>query len=274
MTPLEVLTAGLPEPQRRALQAACGATEFHAEACWHSHDPNPEAVVGLEGGAPDRLIALARALVPDHVPRIERWLGATPGIREVGFKIGHHGTQVYLFGQLQAADAIAGLAVADVAVQPVAVENLMHLFAQPDLAIVGLELHPDRIEGAIYTSVLRTPRTTAALRDAFGFLVRVVAPDQVDAWDACAPALLDAPRDEIVYVSMSATLDWPWAKLDVGARPLGLADRLAAVLGVGPVAGAAAATRHYGGSAWSHVGVRFGSGFGPVFYLPVHGDRD
>lgn len=40
--------------------------------------------------------------------------------------------------------------------------------------MVGLELHPDRVEGAIYTSVLRTERTTRAVRDAFGFLVRVV----------------------------------------------------------------------------------------------------
>ena len=274
MTPFEVLAGSLPEALRPVLRAACDATPFHAEACWHSHDPEAEAVVGLEGGSPDRLVALARALVPDHAPRIARWLAATPGIQEVGFKIGHHGTQVYLFGRLRPAEAIAGLAAADVAVQPVAIENLLHLFAQPDLAIVGLELHPDRIEGAIYTSVLRTPQTTAAVRDAFGFLVRVVAPDQVDAWDACAPALLDAPGDEIVYVSMSATLDWPWAKLDVGARPLGLANRLAAALGAGPVTGAVAAARSYRGSAWSHVGVRFGSGFGPVFYLPVHGERD
>lgn len=108
-------------------------------------------------------------------------MGATPGIQEVGFKVGHHGPQVYLFGRLRAADAIAGLVAADVAVQPIAIENLMHLFAQPDLAIVGLELHPDRIEGAVYASVSRTSRTTLAVRDAFGFLVRVVAPDQVDA---------------------------------------------------------------------------------------------
>lgn len=274
MTPFERLVGSFPEPVRRAVHAACDATEFHAEACWHSHDPNAELVVGLVGGLPDRIAGLARALVPDHAARIERWLGATPGIQEAGFKVGHHGTQVYLFGQLRLADALAGLAAADVAAQPVVIENLLHLFAQPDLAIVGLELHPDRIEGAVYTSVLRTPQTTVALRDAFGFLVRVVAPDQVDAWDACAPALLDSARDEIVYVSMSATLDWPWAKLDVGARPLGLANRLSAALGAGPVAGAVAATHAYGGSAWSHVGVRFGSGFGPVFYLPVHGERD
>jgi hypothetical protein len=140
--------------------------------------------------------------------------------------------------------------------------------------MVGLELYPDRIEGAVYASVTRRPHTTAAVQGAFGFLVRVVAPDQVDAWDACAPALLDSPHDEIVYVSMSASLDWPWAKLDVGARPLAVAAPLAASLGTGSVDGVLAAARGYGGGAWSHVGVRFGSGFGPVFYLPVHGDRD
>lgn len=274
MTPLEVLAGGLSEPLRRALHAACEATPFHAEACWHSHDPDPEAVIGLVGGSPDRIARLAHALVPDHAARIERWLGATPGIQDVGFKIGHHGTQLYLRAALRPAEAIAGLVAADVPVQPLAIENLLHLFEQPDLAMVGLELHPDRIEGAIYASVPRTPRTTLAVRDAFGFLVRVVAPDQLDAWDACAPALLDSPNDELAYVSMSATLEWPWAKLDVGARPLGLADRLATALGAGPVAGAATAARSYGGHAWSHVGVRFGSGFGPVFYLPVHGDRD
>lgn len=57
---------------------------------------------------------------------------------------------------------------------------------QPDLAMVGLEIHSDRIEGAVYASVARRPQTTAAVRDAFGFLVRVVAPDQVDAWGVCA----------------------------------------------------------------------------------------
>jgi hypothetical protein len=274
MTPLDVLVGGLPEPLRHALRAACDETVFHAEACWHSHDPDAEAVVGLVGGSPDRLVALARALVPEHAARIARWLEATPGIQDVGFKLGHHGPQVYLRGVLPPADAIAGLVAADVPVQPIAVENLLHLFEQRAFAMVGLELHADRIEGAIYASALRTPGTTPAVRDAFGLLVRVVAPDQLDAWDACAPALLDAPDDEIVYVSMSATLDWPWAKLDVGARPLGLANRLAAGLGAGPIAGAVVATRAYGGSAWSHVGVRFGSGFGPVFYLPVHGDRD
>jgi hypothetical protein len=274
MTPLEVLAGSLSEPLRRALHAACDATPFHAEACWHSHDPDAEAVVGLVGGSPDRIVALARALAPDHAARVERWLGATPGIQDVGFKIGHHGTQLYLRAPLRAADAIAGLVAADVPVQPVAIDNLLHLFEQPDLAMVGLELHPDRIDGAVYASVPRTPRTTRAVRDAFGFLVRVVAPDQLDAWDACAPALLDSPNDEIVYVSMSATLDWPWAKLDVGARPLRLANRLTAALGAGPISGAIAATQSYGGSAWSHVGVRFGSGFGPVVYLPVHGDRD
>jgi hypothetical protein len=274
MTPLDVLAGSLSEPLRRALHAACDGAAFHAEACWHSHDPDAEAVVGLVGGSPDLIVALARALAPDHAARVERWLHATPGIQDVGFKIGHHGTQLYLRAPLRPADALAGLVAADVPVQPVAIDNLLHLFEQPDLAMVGLELHPDRIDGAVYASVSRTPRTTRAVRDAFGFLVRVVAPDQLDAWDACAPALLDSPSDEIVYVSMSATLDWPWAKLDVGARPLGLANRLAAALGAGTIAGAIAATQSYGGSAWSHVGVRFGSGFGPVFYLPVHGDRD
>jgi hypothetical protein len=273
MRPLERLIAALPEAQRGPVRAACDGVEFHAEACWHSHDPAAEAVIGLPGGGPERLVALARALAPAHASRIERWLAATPGGREVGWKVGHHGLQVYLFGELATRDVIAGLTAAEVATQPVAIENLTQLFDQPDLAIVGLELHPDRIEGAIYVSVLRTRHTTAALRDAFGLLVRVVAPDQLDAWQACAPALLDSPRDEIVYVSMSATLDWPWAKLDVGARPLGLASRLAPALGGAALDGVVVAARGYGGTAWSHVGVRFGSSFGPVFYLPAGSRR-
>jgi len=278
MTPLDQLfgklVGQLPAPLGAALRAACDATPFHAEACWHSHDPRPEAVVGLVGGAPARIAALARSLAPAHAERIARWLAATPGIEDVGVKLGHHGVQVYVRGALRTADAIAGLAAAEVAAQPVAIDNLLALFEQPDLAMVGLELHPDRIEGAVYASVARRPHTTAAVRDAFGFLVRVVAPDQLDAWDSCAPVLLDSPGDEIVYVSMSASLDWPWAKLDVGARPLAMAGPLAAALGAGAVDGVLAAARDCGGGAWSHVGVRFGSGFGPVFYLPVHGDRD
>jgi hypothetical protein len=275
-TPFEQLVAHLPAPLGAALRTACEATPFHAEACWHSHDPEPEAVVGLVGGAPERLTALVRGLSPEHAERIARWLAATPGIEDVGFKLGHHGVQVYLRGALRTADAVAGLAAAGAAAQPVLIDNLLALFDQPDLAMVGLELHPDRVEGAVYASVARRPGTTAAVRDAFGFLVRVVAADQIDAWDACAPVLLDAPGDEIVYVSMSASLDWPWAKLDVGARPLAIAAPLAAALGAGPVDRVLAAARGHsaGGGAWSHVGVRFGSGFGPVFYLPVHGDRD
>ena len=274
MTPLDVLVSHLPPPRPAALRTACDAAAFHAEACWHSHDPRPEAVVGLVGGPAERIAALARSLAPAHAERIARWLAATPGIQDVGFKLGHHGVQVYLRGRLRTADAVAGLAAADVAAQPVAIDNLLALLEQPDLAMVGLELHPDRIEGAVYASVARRPQTTAAVRDAFGFLVRVVAPDQLDAWDACAPVLLDSPRDEIVYVSMSASLDWPWAKLDVGARPLAASAPLAAGLGTGAVDGVLTAARGLGGGAWSHVGVRFGSGFGPVFYLPVHGDRD
>lgn len=274
MTALDSLVARLPAPLAAALRTACAAAPFHAEACWHSHDPEPEAVVGLIGGAAERITALAESLAPAHADRIARWLAATSGIEDVGFKLGHHGVQVYLRGRLRTADAVAGLTAADVAHQPVVIDNLLALLEQPDLAMVGLELHPDRIEGAVYASVARRPRTTAAVQSAFGFLVRVVAPDQVDAWDACAPVLLDSPHDEIVYVSMSASLDWPWAKLDVGARPLAVAAPLAAGLGVGPVDRVITAARGHGGGAWSHVGVRFGSGFGPVFYLPVHGDRD
>jgi hypothetical protein len=273
-TALARLVERLPAPLQRPLRAACDATVFHVEACWHSHDPDAEAVVGLVRGAPERITALAREVAPGHAARIARWLAATPGIQDVGFKLGHHGTQVYVRGELAVAAAVAGLRAADVDVQPAAIENLLLLLEQPDIAMVGLELHPDRIDGAIYVSVLRTQAVTAAVRDAFGFLVRVVAPDQVEAWDACAPALLDSPRDEIVYVSMSTAQAWPWAKLDVGARPLAIASRLAGALGVGSVDSALTAARAYGGTAWSHVGVRFGSSAGPVFYLPVHGDRD
>ncbi|HEX7840334.1 MAG TPA: hypothetical protein VF469_22805, partial [Kofleriaceae bacterium] len=206
MTALDQLVSHLPAPLPAALRAACEATPFHAEACWHSHDPRPEVVVGMVGGPAERIAALAKSLTPEHADRISRWLAATPGIQDVGFKLGHHGVQVYLRGTLRTADAIAGLAAAGVACQPVAIDNLLALLEQPDLAMVGLELHPDRLEGAIYASVARRPHTTAAVQGAFGFLVRVVAPDQVDAWDACAPVLLDSPHDEIVYVSMSASL--------------------------------------------------------------------
>jgi hypothetical protein len=271
---LAQLVGCLPAPHAAALRTACDAAEFHAEACWHSHDARPEAVVGLVRGAPERIAALAASLVPEHADRIARWLAATPGAEDVGFKLGHHGVQVYVRGALRAADAVAGLTAAGAAVQPTPIDNLLALFEQPDLAMVGLELHPDRVEGAVYASVARRPHTTAAVRDAFGFLVRVVAPDQLDAWDAAAPVLLDAPGDEIVYASMSASLDWPWAKLDVGARPLAIAAPLAAALGTGAVEPVLAAARGLGGGAWSHVGARFGSGFGPVFYPPVHGDRD
>lgn len=275
MTAFDQLIARLPETVGVALGAACdGAAELHAEACWHRHDPEAEAVIGLVGGPPSRLAGLARSLAPDFADRIARWLDATPGIADVGAKLGHHGTQLYVRGRIRAADAIAGLTAAGAATHPVAADNLLALFEQPDLAMVGLELHPDRIDGALYVSVARRPGTTAAVHSAFGFLVRVVAPDQLDAWDACAPTLLASPRDEIVYASMSAALDWPWAKLDVGARPLGVAVQLAGDLAVGPVDGVLAAARALGGTAWSHVGVRFGSSAGPVFYLPVHGDRD
>jgi hypothetical protein len=277
----EQLIARLPAAVGDALRTACLGAELHAEACWHRHDPEPDAVIGLVGGPPARVVELARRLAPATADRIARWLDATPGIVDVGAKLGHHGLQVYARGRLLPAGAAAGFAAAGVATHPVASDNLLALLEQPDLAMVGLELdadRPDRIEGAIYASVARRPDTTAAVRDAFGFLVRVVAPDQLEAWDACAMTLLESPRDEIVYVSLSASLDWPWAKLDVSARPLAVASRLAEELGIGLGAGAIdgvlAAARALGGTAWSHVGVRFGSSAGPVFYLPVHGDRD
>ncbi|HSK03742.1 MAG TPA: hypothetical protein VK932_20960, partial [Kofleriaceae bacterium] len=151
------------------------------------------------------------------------------------------------------------------------VQNFLTLFERPAV-MVGLELGPDAdaIGGAVYTSVLRTPERTRALRDAFGLLVRVAAPEQLERWTEAAPIVLGAADPELVYVSISPSLDRPWTKLDVARRPLGIAQPLyAALLGVRGDAVLEAARRL--GSAFSHVGLRFGGGMGPTLYLPVHG---
>jgi len=272
------VVAALPPAMQAALAEAADGAELHAEACWYGPDPVPELVVGLVRGAPARLVRLADRLVPAQAPRVARWLaglhGIEHGIEDVGFKVGHHGVQLYVRGQISADAATASFTHADVPVHPPQARNLLALLAQPSLAMIGLEIEDERIEGALYASVPRVPATARAVSDAVRFLVRVVAPDQVPVWDAVAPALFDAPADEIVYVSTSATLDWAWAKLDVGMRQLPMALALAAHLETTAITTGLAAARALGGTSWSHVGMRFGSNFGPAFYLPIAGDRE
>jgi hypothetical protein len=270
---LDELLERVPAPWRAAAARACDGQAVVAEACWHRDDERAEHVFGLPGGPPATLEVLARAGAPQHAARIAAWLAATPDIADVGFKVGHRGLQLYARGELSPAGVAAGLEAAGVDVQPVATRNFLALFEQPHAAMVGLEVDGDALEGAVYTSVLRTPDRTRALRDAFGLLVRIAAPDQVDLWSEAAPLLFGDAEPEIVYVSMSTTLDRPWAKLDVARRPLAIAQPLyRTLLGVRGDAVIESARRL--GAAFSHVGVRFGGGMGLTFYLPVHGDDD
>lgn len=270
---LEDLIERVPAAWRAPVARACEGQTVVAEACWHRDDPAPEHVFGLVGGPPAALAELVRAGAPEHAAQIAAWLAATPGIADVGFKLGHRGLQLYVRGEFAPADVAAGWQAAGVEVQLHAVQNLLALFERPAVVMAGLELDGASIEGAVYTSVLRTAERTRALRDAFGLLVRIVAPDQLELWSEAAPILLGAPDPELVYVSMSTTLERPWAKLDVARRPLAIAQPLyGALLGVRGDAVLASA-RALGG-AFSHVGVRFGGGMGPTFYLPVHGDTD
>jgi hypothetical protein len=270
---LDELLDRVPAAWRAAAARACEGQTVVAEACWHRDDAEPEHVLGLVGGPPAALVELARAAAPQHAARIEAWLAATPRIADVGFKVGHRGLQLYLRGELAPAEVVAGLEAAGAAVQAAPVRNLLALFERPTAAMVGLELDGEAIAGAVYTSVLRTPERTRALRDAFGLLVRIAAPDQLELWHEAAPIVLGSADPELVYVSMSTTLERPWAKLDVARRPLAIAQPLyGALLGVRGDAVLASA-RALGG-AFSHVGVRFGGGMGPTLYLPVHGDRE
>ena len=270
---IDELLERVPPAWRAAVERACAGRAVVAEACWHRDDERAEYVFGLLGGPPAALEEIARAGAPQHAARIAAWIAATPAIADVGFKIGHRGLQLYVRGELSPAAVAAGLEAAGVDVQPVAVRNFLTLFEQPRAVMVGLELDGDTIEGAVYTSVLHTPERSRALRDAFGLLVRIAAPDQLDLWGEAAPLLLGATDPELVYVSMSTTLDRPWAKLDVARRPLAFAQPLyRALLGVRGDAVIEAARRL--GAAFSHVGVRFGGGMGLTFYLPVHGASD
>lgn len=275
MTPaFEQLVASLSPQQQAAVRAATGDIAMHAEACWSAHDPIPELVVGLIQPPAQRLVELAGDIAPVHAEAIARWLDAMPAATDLGFKIGHRGIQVYARGPFEAAEATRAFEAAGVAAKPEIATNLLAVLDQRELAMVGLELDGERADGALYASVPRVPTTAAALTSAFGFLVRVVAPDQLAAWGDVAPALFDAPADETVYVSMSSSHEWPWAKIDVGMRQLAAAPSIGSRMLAVDVQPMLTAARLLGGDRWSHVGVRFGSGFGPVFYLPIAGDRD
>jgi hypothetical protein len=269
---LDEVLARVPEAWRAPAARACAGQVVVAEACWHGADAEPEHVFGLVGGPAAALVELARAGAPRHADRVAAWLAATPGIADVGFKLGHRGLQLYVRGELAAHEVVAGLEAAGAPVQAIAVQNFLTLFERPAV-MVGLELDAGAdaaIGGAVYTSVLRTPERTRALRDAFGLLVRVAAPDQLARWTVAAPIVLGSADPELVYVSISPSLERPWAKLDVARRPLGIAQPLyAALLGVRGDAVLEAARAL--GRAFSHVGVRFGAGVGPALYLPVHG---
>jgi hypothetical protein len=259
-----------PEAVRAAVERACASHEVLAEACWHRDDERAEVVVGLVGAGGDVLEAFARAVVPAHAERVAAWLASTDGIEDVGFKVGHRGVQLYARGELTIDGVARGLTAASVDVHATALRNLLVLFAQPTAAMVGLELDGDAIDGALYVSVPRTPEDTPAVRDAFGLLVRVAAPDQLDVWNEVAPTLFRSPEHELVYVSMSTALDRPWAKLDVGPRPVAIAAPLITrMLGSSPAPVLDAIRRH--GDELSHVGVRFGGGMGPSFYLALQG---
>jgi hypothetical protein len=246
--------------------------------------------MGLVGGRPPQLAELARALTPQHAARVEAWLAAMPSARDVGFKIGHRGLQLYLRGEFGPAEVIAGLAAAGAQAQEVTIRNFLVLFEQVTASMVGLELASEatnevinevineatsgEVGGAVYASVLRTPERTRALRDAFGLLVRIAAPERIGAWAEAAPILFDASDDEMVYVSMSTTLDRPWAKLDVARRPFAIAQPLYTTL-LGARGDAVLESARPLGTAFSHVGVRFGGGgAGPTFYLPLIEPRD
>ena len=270
---LDELLERVPAPWRATVARACAGQTLVAEACWHRDDERAEHVFGLLGSPPAALEEIVRACAPQHAARIAAWLAATPAIVDVGFKVGHRGLQLYARSELSPDDVVAGFEAAGVDVQPVPVRNFLALFEQPRAAIVGLEVDGDALEGAMYTSVLRTPERTRALRDAFGLLVRIAAPDQVELWNEAAPLLFGDAEPEIVYVSMATTLDRPWAKLDISRRPLAIAQPLYRTL-LGVRGDAVIEAAHRLGTAFSHVGVRFGGGMGLTFYLPVHGNDD
>jgi hypothetical protein len=279
---IDELLERIPAEWRAAVARTCAGHELVAEACWHRDDPRAEHVIGLVGGRPPALAELARACVPQHAARVEAWLAAMPSARDVGFKIGHRGLQLYLRGEFGPAEVTSGLAAAGAQAQEVAIRNFLVLFEQVTASMVGLELANEaaneaanaEVGGAVYASVLRTPERSRALRDAFGLLVRIAAPERIGAWAEAAPILFDASDDEMVYVSMSTTLERPWAKLDVARRPFAIAQPLYTTL-LGARGDAVLESARPLGTAFSHVGVRFGGGgAGPTFYLPLIEPRD
>jgi hypothetical protein len=292
------LAGDLAPGAARALEAIAPIDALVAEGCLRVPSAPAEVVVGFRSEHRARLLAAAAHVAPAHHARIERWLAAHPNASDLGFKVGRaDDLQIYVRGDFEPDAVIAGYSGAEVPCSPMVVRHGLLLFEQPHALMLGLELAGARASGAVYTGLRRTRAIGPAISVAFRFLTAALVPAQPalsDAWQAIAPVLLDAAGEELVYISFAPAgpapigpigpigptgpigpiaqtpdgADDSWVKLDVGARPLGVARRLLEAAGLGDAwPGVLAQIERHAIQRWSHLGVRLGSrGMAVVFY--------
>jgi hypothetical protein len=261
MTPLARITSELDRNAAPALAAVCDG-DVAIEACLRVPGATIDVVVGRrrDADADTRVLAAAELIVPAHRAQIARWLAALADATDVGVKLGARPgeLQVYARGDLTPQALAAAFAAAEVACTPAVVRNGLALFDQQLAVMAGLEISAHGPGSAVYGAVHRSRAVVGAIGDAFGFLTAALVPERADAARALAPALLDAPGEELVYVSFAPIAEDGWVKLDVGERPLGAARRVLEAAGLAdawpPVL---ARIEQLSIERWSHVGVRF-----------------
>lgn len=250
---------------RRALELVSDVAPLAAEASMRlPHcERSVDIVFGFGRGHRNRLLAVTRQFAAAHAERVERWLAAMPDVTDVGFKAGGRSgeLQVYVRGELAPATCAAALAAAGMACEPKVIRNGLRIFDRAFAVMAGLELDGERGGAAIYAGVYRERTTVAAISDAFRFLTLALAPVHGPAWDRLAPALLDLPGEEQLYVSFAPVSGAGWVKLDVGARSLPAARRVLEAAGLCDTwPQVLDAIERHAISYWSHVGVRLDAG--------------
>jgi hypothetical protein len=188
----------------------------------------------------DALVRACLAERPGEASELrERWAGwveAAGDTLDAGVQLDPEGErlQVYLRGHFGPDRVAAAFAAAGCPHQDRVVAGALVLFARSVASMIGLELDPGGVGGAVYLSLPnRTRADSDAINAATAFLVAaLLGPTAAERWRAVSGLLLEhsEPTDRI-FVSFAPVEQAAWVKVDGGRRPLARVRSLARELG-------------------------------------------